>query len=166
MVRSNDQLTELFDGNAGAIAAFENQSASIEAGRAVRRWRTSAGLTQKALAERLEVTQGRVSAIEQGRGREGPSYATLKRIAAACDVELDLAAIGQTAEKPVRVVVRRGGMLHLGKRAVSGTRTVRASDLPKGTEVLLQEVSSDRSASAVSQQYVLPVQIASEPGAE
>lgn len=64
--------------------AYEEASAALEAGKLVRALRKTAGLTQQALAERLSVTQARVSAIEAGEGRDGPSYGLLKRIAAAC----------------------------------------------------------------------------------
>ncbi|MEE2565187.1 helix-turn-helix domain-containing protein [Hyphobacterium marinum] len=70
-----------------AETAFDNKLAALEAGDLVRAWRKTAPegeLTQKDLAVRLGVTQARVSAIESARGAEGPSYATLKKIALAC----------------------------------------------------------------------------------
>ncbi|HTQ12271.1 MAG TPA: helix-turn-helix transcriptional regulator [Rhizomicrobium sp.] len=69
-----------------ARRAFDDANAALEAGDAVRSLRRAAGLTQMQLAEALDVTQARISAIENGEGRDGPSYALLKRIAAACDV--------------------------------------------------------------------------------
>jgi DNA-binding XRE family transcriptional regulator len=66
--------------------AFEEASAALEAGQLVRAMRNKAGLTQVQLAERLKVEQPRISAIEAGRGRDGPSYALLKRIAIACNI--------------------------------------------------------------------------------
>ena len=66
--------------------AFEEASAALEAGQLVRAARINAGLTQVELAQRLGVEQPRVSAIEAGRGRDGPSYALLKRIFAACEI--------------------------------------------------------------------------------
>jgi HTH-type transcriptional regulator / antitoxin HipB len=68
-------------------AAFEDASAALEAGRLVRALRERAGLTQTELAAKLGVKQPRVSAIEAGAGRDGPSYALLRRIAIACGVE-------------------------------------------------------------------------------
>lgn len=66
--------------------AFEEASAALEAGQLVRAARMNAGLTQVELAQRLGVEQPRVSAIEAGRGRDGPSYALLKRIFVACNI--------------------------------------------------------------------------------
>jgi DNA-binding XRE family transcriptional regulator len=63
---------------------FTEASAALEAGRLVRSLREKAGLTQEELADRLDMKQPRVSAIEAGRGRDGPSYALLKRIVFAC----------------------------------------------------------------------------------
>jgi transcriptional regulator with XRE-family HTH domain len=74
--------------------AYEEASAALEAGRLVRALRKRAGLTQQALAERLSMTQARVSAIEAGEGRDGPTYGLLKRIAAACGMSLASALAG------------------------------------------------------------------------
>lgn len=63
---------------------FDDTSAALEAGRLVREMRERAGLSQLELAEKLGISQPRVSALEAGRGRDGPSYALLKRIVAAC----------------------------------------------------------------------------------
>tara|TARA_R110002072_G_scaffold276328_1_gene438017 strand:+ start:275 stop:862 length:588 start_codon:yes stop_codon:yes gene_type:complete len=77
----------LFKPGSRAETAFDNKLAALEAGDLVRAWRKAAPdgeLTQKDLAARLGITQARVSAIESARGAEGPSYATLKKIALAC----------------------------------------------------------------------------------
>jgi DNA-binding XRE family transcriptional regulator len=66
--------------------AYEEASAALEAGQLVRALRKHARLSQVELAERLGVEQPRISAIEAGRGRDGPSYALLKRIVLACEV--------------------------------------------------------------------------------
>lgn len=65
------------------------ETAALEAGKYVRALRKEAGLTQSALAARLSITQARISAIESGDGRDGPSYGLLKRIAKACDMSLE-----------------------------------------------------------------------------
>jgi len=53
----------------------------------VRGFREERGWTQKQLAAALGVSQARVSTAEKGAGRDGPSYAFIKRVAAACGVE-------------------------------------------------------------------------------
>ena len=73
--------------------AFEEASAAHEAGRLVRALREHAGLSQVALASRLHISQPRVSAIEAGVGRDGPSYALLKRILIACDAHWIMGAM-------------------------------------------------------------------------
>jgi transcriptional regulator with XRE-family HTH domain len=65
---------------------FQQFAAALAAGQLVRGWREHAGLTQKQLAERLRLTQARVSAIEKGRGRDGPTYGLMQRLATACGV--------------------------------------------------------------------------------
>jgi len=69
---------------------FEDAAAALEAGRLVRALREQANLTQLELAKRLGVSQPRVSAIEAGVGRDGPSYALLKRIAIACGAQWNI----------------------------------------------------------------------------
>ena len=83
--------------------SFEEASAALEAGQLVRALRNKAGLSQVQLAERLGVEQPRISAIEAGRGRDGPSYALLKRITVACELPwlLPEAISKATAEKKV-----------------------------------------------------------------
>ena len=48
-----------------------------------------AGIGKSELARRLGVTPARVSALEKGEGRQGPTYALLKRVARACGLEFD-----------------------------------------------------------------------------
>jgi transcriptional regulator with XRE-family HTH domain len=73
--------------------AYEEASAALEAGRLVRALREQAGLTQIELARRLDVKQPRVSAIEAGLGRDGPSYALLRRIVVACGATWTMPAV-------------------------------------------------------------------------
>lgn len=79
-------LDELFV-NPGARKAFDDASAALEAGRLIRALREAAGLTQAEMAERMGVSQARISALEMGDKGEGPTYGTLKRVAAACGVD-------------------------------------------------------------------------------
>jgi len=78
-------LEELFP-TPETMRMFQQATAALEAGRLVRGWREGAELTQKQLAERLRLTQARISAIEKGRGRDGPTYGLMQRLAAACGV--------------------------------------------------------------------------------
>ena len=48
------------------------------------------GIKQRELAERLGVNPARISELERGTGRDGVSYALLKRIARACRVDWPL----------------------------------------------------------------------------
>jgi transcriptional regulator with XRE-family HTH domain len=69
-----------FDGSPNLIA--------LEIGERIRGARQSGGLTQAELARRAGCNQGDLSNIERGKGRDGPSYKTLKAIAEALGVEL------------------------------------------------------------------------------
>ncbi len=54
----------------------------------VREMRKRAGLTQRALAERVGTTQSAIARLERGIG--DPTLARLSAIAAACDLELQV----------------------------------------------------------------------------
>ncbi|MDB6097576.1 MAG: late embryosis abundant protein [Gammaproteobacteria bacterium] len=66
-------------------------SAAMRAGDLVRAMRKAAGLSQSQLAERLGVTQARMSEIESGIGRQGPTWDLMERISAACGRTLGVA---------------------------------------------------------------------------
>lgn len=66
------------------------REASREAARFIKKLRLAAGLTQRQLAGRLDISQPRVSSMERGAGPEGPTYAMLKRVAAACGIQWSL----------------------------------------------------------------------------
>jgi CspA family cold shock protein len=89
-------LEELLVTPAGR-AAFEAKSAALEAAELVRAFRRRAvaadgraGISQDELASRIGTSQARVSQIENGEGRDGPSYALLRRIAFACGIDWTL----------------------------------------------------------------------------
>jgi phasin family protein len=75
-------------------ARFNDSMDIAEAAALVRSMRRNArrpdgtlGITQEELANRIGVSQTRISHIENGVGRDGPSFTLLKRISRACDVE-------------------------------------------------------------------------------
>jgi DNA-binding XRE family transcriptional regulator len=75
-------------------ARFEQTSAALEAADLVRRMRRQAlsasgvrGISQEELAERAGISQPRISQIEKGEGRDGVSYAVLRKIAYACGID-------------------------------------------------------------------------------
>lgn len=64
-----------------------------EAAALIRRMRQQArrgdnefGITQAELAARIGVSQSRISQLESAEGRDGPTFALLKKIAGGCDV--------------------------------------------------------------------------------
>ena len=59
---------------------------TYRAGALVRKMRRMRALTQKQLAERLGVSQARVSEIETGIGVQGLTWALMERIARACEM--------------------------------------------------------------------------------
>lgn len=73
---------------------------ALEIGETIRTARQARGLTQKALAGRLDCQQSEISDIERGRGSDGPRYATLKRIAEALDVSLPVNPDGEPLPGP------------------------------------------------------------------
>lgn len=58
--------------------------AAFHAGALVRSMRKTGHLSQAVLADRLRMSQARISEIEAGVGVRGPSWTLMKRIAEAC----------------------------------------------------------------------------------
>jgi cold shock CspA family protein/transcriptional regulator with XRE-family HTH domain len=79
--------------DATSLARFQESLDLAEGARLVRQMRANAhrvdggvGISQTMLAERIGVTQARISQIERTAGRDGPSFVLLKRIARACNL--------------------------------------------------------------------------------
>ena len=56
--------------------------------------RTRAGLNQTELAKLCQSTQSYISELENGTGKQGPTFTMLKRIARACRADLSIAILG------------------------------------------------------------------------
>ena len=77
-----------------ARARFEEKTAALEAADLVRKMRLQAltssgtrGISQRELARRASMRQPQISQIESGEGRDGPTYAVLRRLAYACGLD-------------------------------------------------------------------------------
>jgi transcriptional regulator with XRE-family HTH domain len=67
-------------------------SAAMRAGSQIRAMRKKVGLSQAELGRKIGATQARISELEAGLGVQGPTYAVLERIAAACGIPIRIAA--------------------------------------------------------------------------
>jgi transcriptional regulator with XRE-family HTH domain len=86
-VASRPELRGTLDGLVARIDARHGNNvfgASLRAGNLVRRMRSDAGLSQRALGKAIGVSQARISEIEVGAGAQGPTWALMERILAAC----------------------------------------------------------------------------------
>ena len=82
-------------------------SASFRAAMMVRTMRREASLSQRNLASAIGVSQARVSEIEAGLGKHGPSWDVMERIAAVCGCEIRVLPIAADTER--RSGIRSGG---------------------------------------------------------
>jgi len=78
-------------------------SAAMRAGDLVRAMRKDAGLSQSQLADKLGVTQARVSEIEAGIGSQGPTWDLMERISVACGKTLGVAASSDELQLAARM---------------------------------------------------------------
>jgi DNA-binding transcriptional regulator YiaG len=93
---SNPDKKGSFEGLIGAIEADDIRrgqtpaltSAAFRAAAIVRTMRKSGQLSQQDLADRLGLSQARVSEIESGVGVQGPTWDLMERIAKACDSKI------------------------------------------------------------------------------
>ena len=83
-------LTELIAEIESGEGERDFSSASFRAATLVRSMRREAGFTQRDLATGINVTQARISEIEAGLGKHGPSWDVMERIAAVCGREIGL----------------------------------------------------------------------------
>jgi len=58
--------------------------------------RSSAGITQAEVAQRIGTTQSVIARLESGRGKHSPSLATLQKYARALGCRLELRLINET----------------------------------------------------------------------
>jgi len=79
-LRTIDGMSELID----------SEYASLRAAEFVKETREAAKLSRTALAHKLGVSAARISQLETGEGRYGPSVALLARIVEACGGTLQL----------------------------------------------------------------------------
>jgi ribosome-binding protein aMBF1 (putative translation factor) len=75
----------------GTSELIEEERANLQAAELIRDARKAANLSQAALAAKLHVEQSRISQMESGRGKYGPSVVLLERVARACGGTLRLA---------------------------------------------------------------------------
>jgi DNA-binding XRE family transcriptional regulator len=74
----------------GMSKIIEEERATLRAAEFVKQARKSAHLSQAGLAKKLDVTQVRISQLEHGEGKNGPTLALLQRVARACGGSLQL----------------------------------------------------------------------------
>ena len=74
----------------GMTELIEAEYAALRAAEFVKETRKAAHLSRAALAEKLGVSAARITEVEAGEGRYGPSIALLARIAKACGGTLQL----------------------------------------------------------------------------
>ena len=75
----------------GSSKLIAEERANLHAAELIREARKFAHLSQAALAAKLQVEQSRISQMESGRGKYGPSVVLLERVARACGGTLRLA---------------------------------------------------------------------------
>lgn len=70
-----------------SMAAADISSAAMRAGDMVRKYRRALHMTQVQLSERTGIDQGVISSIESGKGKDGPTFATMEKLAKALGME-------------------------------------------------------------------------------
>jgi DNA-binding XRE family transcriptional regulator len=87
-----DLIEEFERDDASLVRDKGLSSAAMRAGSQIRTMRKKAGLSQAELGRKIGATQARISELEAGLGVQGPTYAVLERIAAACGTPIKIAA--------------------------------------------------------------------------
>lgn len=90
--------------------------AALEVGEQIREARQGRGLSQSQLAAMVGCKQGDLSNIERGKGKDGPSYRTLRNLAVALGVELP---INRRVNYDGSVIVHASGATCVSESATS-----------------------------------------------
>ncbi|MBV9825567.1 MAG: helix-turn-helix transcriptional regulator [Alphaproteobacteria bacterium] len=98
--RVSRPIEDLIGGNPEHERNYQTAGDVFEGARLIKAMRDLGGLTQEAVAARLDVSQPAISTMESGRGTEGVTYGTLKRIARACGVDVMVRIIGHSEPGP------------------------------------------------------------------
>lgn len=77
-------LARIEDNDPHLTAEKGLSSAAMRAGDLVRAMRKEAGFSQSQLADKLRLSQARISEIEAGIGKQGPTWDLMERISEAC----------------------------------------------------------------------------------
>jgi ribosome-binding protein aMBF1 (putative translation factor) len=85
--------------------AFEQELVNVEAAQLLYDMRTKAGLSQRALAQRVGTTASVICRLEDA-GYQGHTLGMLRRIAAALERRLELHAVPLTSRRPRKVRAR------------------------------------------------------------
>jgi ribosome-binding protein aMBF1 (putative translation factor) len=85
--------------------AFEQELVNVEAAQLLYDMRTKAGLSQRALAQRVGTTASVICRLEDA-GYQGHTLGMLRRIAAALERRLELRAVPLTSRRPRKARVR------------------------------------------------------------
>lgn len=111
-----DDLRALF----GHDQVGEEMHAAAEAADFLTAVRGQAGLNRRELAARLDVAPPRITEIERGDGRRGPSYDLIKRWGTACGVRIALSIQPLSDGRTVTTLVRRAGFAMMHVRLPAG----------------------------------------------
>jgi len=98
-------LSQLLGTSEKRWTAFRRGADILEAAATIKRMRLAAGLSQTDLALACDTTQSHISELENGTGKQGPTYGLLKRIARACDLDLSLHVVPAEVAKSPRSVI-------------------------------------------------------------
>ena len=96
---------EIVGQDAAKQEAFELDLVNVEAAQLLYDMRTKAGLSQRALAQRIGTTASVICRLEDA-GYQGHTLAMLRRIAAALERRLELRAVPLTPRRPRKVRAR------------------------------------------------------------
>lgn len=114
--------------------------AALRAGNLVRQIRKEAGLSQRALGKALGISQARISEIEAGAGAQGPTWALMERILAACGRTLGIVPVARAAER------QKAFVPILSEDMSAGNAAQLATTKPEGADEAIKAVKAHAAA--------------------
>jgi DNA-binding XRE family transcriptional regulator len=105
---SVEQLGRELEKIPGMAKIIDDEYTALHAAEFIESTRKAAHLTQAKLADKIGVSQARISQMEKGEGTYGPSLSLLERVASACGGVLEISFV----KRPLDSDAERNAVSH------------------------------------------------------
>ena len=125
----------------------DQTTASVEFGIRLRRARIAQGMTQTGLAERTGIPQAMISSLEKGKGADGPTYSTIRKLAEVLELNFAFSAPdeakGSKSDKDKDTDPDPGIEMINAAEAHAHSSKIKVTELPPDSFDLIRDLVAD-----------------------